>query len=182
MEAGRDVILAWRLPSHSTLAPLSVKFPDSSVAGFLTLPPHEPPVTHTCTHTDTHMDLDIHARTHQHARTNTDTCARTRTDGVLMPTYESPGALVRVWLGLEEEWTWWEVWAQRGFRLLLRGRNALMASGEGLLRQASKGALSSCALWTQLEGGCPRGPASSEKKAALFSIAVRGLRRPGARC
>lgn len=99
-----------------------------------------------------------------------------------MPTYESPGALVRVWLGLEEEWTWWEVWAQRGFRLLLRGRNALMASGEGLLRQASKGALSSCALWTQLEGGCPRGPASSEKKAALFSIAVRGLRRPGARC
>lgn len=49
-----------------------------------------------------------------------------------MPTYESPGALVRVWLGLEEEWTWWEVWAQGGFRLLLRGRNALMASGEGL--------------------------------------------------
>lgn len=40
--AGHEVILAWRLPSHSTLVPLSVRFPDFSVAGFL-----DPPNTHT---------------------------------------------------------------------------------------------------------------------------------------
>lgn len=109
VEAGRDVILAWRLPPHSTLAPLSVKFPDSSVAGFLTLPPPTNlPHTHAHTWTWTHTHRHTPTRTHEHEHT----CVHTRTDGVLMPTYESPGALVRVWLVLEEEWTWWEVWAQ----------------------------------------------------------------------
>lgn len=42
VEAGREVILTQRLPSLSTLAPLSVRFPDFSVAGFLTTPTPPP--------------------------------------------------------------------------------------------------------------------------------------------
>lgn len=52
--------------------------------------------------------------------------------------------------------------------------------GRSVLRQASKGALELCSV-DPVRGGLSQGPASSGKKAALFSIAVSGAEEAGSK-
>lgn len=73
------------------------------------------------------------------------------TNGVFVPTFmEVLGPWVRVWLVLKEEWTWSEVWAQRGFREPGASWTEFSDGGRGKVfcaaTQGSEGALASCAF------------------------------------